>query len=398
MLVRMDSWVSNYIYVLSLLTYAGAYNGLLLTIIFATYRKGNTKANRFFLLVLLVLTLRLTDLSLYIAGEIWRFPFLSGPTYPLLFLIGPALFLYTKYLWNNSYKLRISHLLMILPTIWALWDSSGWIFFNLEAKAEILRNADPWAQQEISTIQFVKFGVLIIHTGIYLGLIVRDLKKYRLFIENSSSNNDQVLKFEWLKKLAIGLFIYVGGFFVTMVALATTEKYGLLIDRAWIVVLAFFIQAIGFMAIQQPKFFSKEIEQEVNEEEEVSIREKYKNSPLEEVKAEEYFRSLKRLMEEEKLFLNPELKASEVASRIGIPTYQLSHLLSIKSEYNFFDFINSYRVEEVVKLLSEPNNEHLTILGIGLEAGFNNKSSFNRAFKKFTGNTPSSFKKEFDLA
>ncbi len=394
----MESWVSNYIYVLSLLTYAGAYNGLLLTIIFATYRKGNTKANRFFLLVLLILTLRLTDLSLYIAGEIWRFPFLSGPTYPLLFLIGPALFLYTKKLWDSAYKLKLSHLLMIIPTIWALWDSSGWIFYNLEAKAEILKNADPWVQEEIAPIQFVKFGVLIVHTAIYLGLIVRDLKKYRLSIEDSSSNNDQVLKLDWLKKLAFGLFLYVGGFFITMVALATTEKYGLLIDRAWIVVLTFFIHAVGFLAIQQPKFFSKEVEIKPDEAEGTVIKEKYKNSPLEKVKAEEYFKELIRLMEEEKLYLNPDLKVSEVASEMGIPTYQLSHLLSIKSEYNFFDFINSYRVQEAMRLLSEPNNEHLTILGIGFEAGFNNKSSFNRAFKKFTGNTPSDYKKEYTLA
>lgn len=397
----MDSWVENYISVLSFLTYVGAFNGFLLTIVFATYRKGNTKANRFFLVMLVVLTLRLTDLSLYISGEIWRVPFLSGATYPLLFLIGPAFFLYTKKLWDSSYKLRMIHLLMLLPVSWYFWESSGWIFFDLSEKAEILKNTQPWVQQEITVAQFVNFGVLISHTIIYLALVVFDLVKYKKSIEESSSDNSEILKFEWLKRLTTGLFLYIVGFFITMVLLATTDKYGLLIDRAWIVVLTFFIHAVGFLAIQQPRFFSKESleesisEQKKNEPEKI---EKYKNSPLEEVRAEEYLESLKSLMVNEKLFLNHNLKASEIAMKLGIPIYQLSHLLSIKSEYNFFDFVNSYRVDEAKRLLNNAENDHLTILAIGFEAGFNNKSSFNRAFKKFTGDTPSSFKRRVKVA
>lgn len=392
----MDSWVENYISVLSFLTYVGAFNGFLLTLIFATYRKGNREANRFFLLIVFVLALRLTDLSLFISGELWRVPFLAGFTYPLLFLIGPAFFLYTKKLWDSGYKIRLVHLLMLVPYSWAFWDSSGWIFFDLHQKTEILKGIQPWEQQEISIIQFVNFGVLILHTAIYLGVVVKDLLKHKESIEQSSSNNNEVLKFEWLKKLSIGLLLYVVGFFITMVLLATTDTYGLLIDRAWIVILTFFIHAIGFLAIQQPRFFGEELPVKVvnnTEGEHFSNSDKYRNSPLEEIKAEKYFKKLELFMEEEKLFLNHNLKASEVALKLGIPLYQLSHLLSIKSEYNFFDFVNSYRINEAKRLLDNPDNNHLTILAIGMEAGFNSKSSFNRAFKKFTGETPSQFKK-----
>lgn len=391
----MDSWVENYISVLSFLTYMGAFNGFLLTLIFLSYRKGNIEANRFFLIILVVLTLRLTDISLYISGEIWRVPFLAGTTYPLLFLIGPAFYLYTKKLWKNSFRLRFGHLLMLAPVSWYFWESSGWIFFDLNEKAEILKNTQPWVQQDISVIQFVNFGVLIVHTGLYLAFVVRDLLRHKRLIVENSSDNDEILKFEWLKKLTIGLFLYVTGFFITMVLLATTDKYGLLIDRAWIVVLTFFIHAVGFLAIQQPRFFGKEIYE--LEDEDFSKNEKYKNSPLEEVKAEEYFQKLKKLMEEEKLFLNHNLRASEVASKLGLPVYQLSHLLSIKNKFNFFDFVNGYRIEEAKRMLNDSLNNHLTILAIGMEAGFNNKSSFNRAFKKFTGETPSSFKKEYEM-
>lgn len=345
------------------------------------------------------MTLRLTDLSLYISGELWRLPFLAGLTYPLLFLIGPSFFLYTKKLWNSNYGVRWIHLLMLIPTMWALWDSSGWILFDLSQKSEILKNAQPWRQPEISAVAFIKFGVLISHTAIYLGLVVKDLKSYQNTIQENLSNNNQILKLSWLRKLAMGLFLYVSGFFVTMVLLATTNQYGLLIDRTWIVVFSLFIHAVGFLAIQQSHFFSKEMEkEELSNVPGKDAINKYKNSPLEASTAEQIFLDLKRSMEEGRLFLNPELKASEVAGVLGIPVYQLSHLLSLKSEYNFFDFVNEYRVKEAQNLLLNPENNHLTVLAIGFEAGFNNKSSFNRAFKKFTGETPSGYKKESLLA
>lgn len=284
---------------------------------------------------------------------------------------------------------------MLLPLAWGIWDSSGWIFFDLSEKAEILKNIEPWAQPDIPPIAFVKFGSLIIHTAIYLGLVVKDLKSYQNMIKDSVSNNKQVLKLSWLRKLTKGLFIYVVGFFITMVLLASTKQYGLLIDRAWVVVLTFFVHTVGFLAIQQSYFFSKEADRE----DESSFKEesgdsKYKKSPLEESGAEKIFLELKRVMQEEKLYLNADLKASEVAQSLGIPLYQLSHLLSLKSEYSFFDFVNEYRINEAKNLLKDPSNDHLTILAIGFEAGFNNKSSFNRAFKKFTGETPSAYKKE----
>ena len=54
---------------------------------------------------------------------------------------------------------------------------------------------------------------------------------------------------------------------------------------------------------------------------------------------------------------------------------------------NFFDFINTYRIEEMKKQLQ--GESKYTILGIAYESGFNSKSSFNRIFKKYTGQTPS---------
>lgn len=385
----MSPWVENYISILSFITKVGAFNGFLLTIIFATYRKGNIRANRFFALILAVLTLRLIELSFHISGTIWKVPFLAGSTPPLLFLIGPAFWLYTKRLWNGDFKLKFVHLTLLLPFVWSFWRSSNWIFYDTTQKTALLKHTEPWSQNEISTLQFINFGILILHTAIYLALVVRDLRRYKNAIEDKSSNNIDINKFRWLKRLTTGLFLYVIGFFITMVLLATTDSYDILIDRGWIVILTFFVHSVGFLAIQQPQFLGLEEEKQSV----IPPPEKYVSSPLEGTKAEELFQELNTLMKQNKLFRNPGLKASEIAEQLNIPMYQLSHLLSLKSEFNFFEFVNNYRVEEAKELLLNSDNKHLTILAIGMEAGFNSKSSFNRAFKKNTGKTPSDFKR-----
>jgi AraC-like DNA-binding protein len=61
---------------------------------------------------------------------------------------------------------------------------------------------------------------------------------------------------------------------------------------------------------------------------------------------------------------------------------------------SFFDFVNEYRVQEAKRLLCSPQSDHLSILGIALDAGFNSKSAFYTAFGKYAGITPSEYRKQ----
>ncbi|MEZ5149364.1 MAG: helix-turn-helix domain-containing protein [Bacteroidales bacterium] len=120
---------------------------------------------------------------------------------------------------------------------------------------------------------------------------------------------------------------------------------------------------------------------------------KYGGSGLKESDALLYVEKLKNLMEAEKPFLNPNLNLPQLAKVLEIPSYYLSQVLNNNIEQNFFDFINSYRVEETKAKMADPKYENLSLLGIAFESGFNTKSAFNRVFKKMTGFTPSEYKK-----
>ena len=97
-------------------------------------------------------------------------------------------------------------------------------------------------------------------------------------------------------------------------------------------------------------------------------------------------------MSTSKPFLDSELTLPQLAKELNISSHSLSQILNDRLGYNFFDFINQYRVEEVKARLDDPKFENLTLLGIALDSGFNSKSAFNRVFKSFTGLTPSQYK------
>lgn len=96
---------------------------------------------------------------------------------------------------------------------------------------------------------------------------------------------------------------------------------------------------------------------------------------------------------EEGLYMNPNLGLDALAENLGIKATKVSHLINTYSGYNFSDHINNFRVAEAKKLLIHLDFSNYTIISIGLECGFNSKSTFYTAFKKFTGMTPSAWRK-----
>lgn len=92
-------------------------------------------------------------------------------------------------------------------------------------------------------------------------------------------------------------------------------------------------------------------------------------------------------------FLDPQLSLESLSEEINRSISSLSKLMNAHSGSNFSDYINKYRVEEAKKLLGNSDFSAYTIVAIGLECGFNSKSTFYTAFKKFTGVTPTAYRK-----
>lgn len=102
---------------------------------------------------------------------------------------------------------------------------------------------------------------------------------------------------------------------------------------------------------------------------------------------------LKKYMAEEKPFLNSSLTIQDISSEIEIPVRDLSLLINHQLGQHFYDFVNTYRIENAMNILKDETKSKVTILEILYEVGFNSKSSFNTAFKKHTGTTPTLYRK-----
>ncbi|RLJ68872.1 AraC family transcriptional regulator [Lacinutrix venerupis] len=100
-----------------------------------------------------------------------------------------------------------------------------------------------------------------------------------------------------------------------------------------------------------------------------------------------------KVIEEEQLFLNSDLSLRILAQKIDINANQMSWLLNSSFKKNFNDFVNQYRINHFKTIALNPKFNHITILGLAYDSGFNSKSVFNTYFKKNEGITPSQWVK-----
>ncbi len=103
---------------------------------------------------------------------------------------------------------------------------------------------------------------------------------------------------------------------------------------------------------------------------------------------------LKKAMETNRYYQDAELTLSSLAEKLEMQPKELSRIINTGLKKNFNDLINEYRVRDIVQKMQNPAFDHITLLGIAFEAGFNSKSTFNRTFKQMTGKSPVEYKAE----
>lgn len=103
--------------------------------------------------------------------------------------------------------------------------------------------------------------------------------------------------------------------------------------------------------------------------------------------------TVRRAMEEDRLYAQPGLTIGDMASQLSIQEYRLRRLINRSMHYrNFNQYLNSYRIREAARLLRDPEQTRLSISAVALEVGYVSLSSFNKAFKDIHGVTPSVYR------
>lgn len=141
-----------------------------------------------------------------------------------------------------------------------------------------------------------------------------------------------------------------------------------------------------------------EILQEKNQqipEEIIQQSSKYATSKLNETEQQALIHKIEVLFKEKKIFLQSDLTLDKLAKKLNTNRSYISQVINDAYNQNFNNFLNEFRIKEACILLADPRYKHLSIEGISAEVGFNSIATFNRCFKKFTGENPSAYSAQF---
>lgn len=222
------------------------------------------------------------------------------------------------------------------------------------------------------------------------------LRKHRRTIGDLFSF-DEKINLKWVSYI---VYSYLVLFILASFLIFGATQFQLFpIENAFALVgitLSLMLIAFGFYGFRQTAIFSNidnGASTNLKLQNNISEKAPYSKSGLTQEKIKSLANRLTEHIETAKPFLNEDLSLSLLAEQSEIPQSYLSQVINQHFQINFYDFVNRYRVEEAKTKLASSDFDHLSILGIAFECGFKSKSSFNRYFKKYTGVSPSEFKK-----
>jgi AraC-like DNA-binding protein len=330
--------------------------------------------------VMFLLAQELQDYTFGFAGIniLWE-KFNGFPRYTGL-LLGPITYFYLKTQINQQFSFEKSDAIHLVP--WGIY---------------FLLNLAIFFQGKFFVQQFQEssFGVVLVwieHIAIvmsylyYFYLSLKIYYEYKRWIETQFSDIESV-SLDWFRNF---IYIMIGGqaFRWSFLLLDSILKLNFMQEWWWnlgIVFVVCYVGIMGFAQNQSKRTVFKGIEDKSRKKFEISEDEiKYWKGKL------------LHKMEEDKIYLNPELNLNSLAVMLRTNSLLLSFLINNHFGKNFNDFINEYRINEFKKRIQNPNNQYLTMFGIALDSGFNSKATFNRAFKKITGKSPKDFNRIYE--
>ncbi len=361
---------------------------LLLTFLaFANPNKVNVKANRWFGIFLLCIFSATIESVFYEDTN-------SFKNNLLLNIIGfPAYFLAPIFYISISFFIKPN-------LVWRKKDNlhflSG-IFFSVLVLSIIIiaenpKNIQTEDSKLIDFYKYISYFFLIIfpiQLIVYCLLTYKKLKKHQNNIKIFSSNTENI-DLKWLENIVLVINILLSIWIFDIIFSISNKNFELI--NFFLLIGIYFI-AYHFIKQKEIYPFSEHQKNEIIEIiEEIDLFDT-KRKLINDEKLESQKLDLLNLIQSKKSYLDSEISLIKLANEMKCSPHQLSYLINNGFDENFYQFINRFRIEEAKKMILDPKMNHLSLLGIGFEVGFNSKSVFNTTFKKTTGKTPSEFKK-----
>jgi len=384
-------------------------------------KKGKTHADNILVIWLLLIGVHLLLFYLNFSNVSYNYPFLLGLEIPLPLIHGPFLVLYTSSLTNQLNLKKKLLLLHFIPAITCYsYLISRFYFLPADQKIYVFKNEGIGFE----TFSLINLSAIVVSGISYVIWSIILLQRYRVSILSYFSHTEKI-NLRWLQYLIYGLsgvwiliffgdeyifagvvifVLFIGYFGINQVGIFTYNIHGQRPKRDLdekketvdLKVASIDNKADGQLFRGEASFlelnpFIREQAKPAVIEDNSLEKKKYLKSGLTQEMAESLHDKLTKLMYAEKVYTEGELFLPELAGRLDtLPNY-LSQVINEKEGKNFYDYINSLRIEEFKRLVAIPANQKYTMLSLSYDCGFNSKSSFNKNFKKVTGQSPSEY-------
>lgn len=380
-----------------LVALVGALQGFLLAGVLVAHRSNRT-ANRLLAALMIAFTVYLLSGVYYSAGLIRVYPHFFGISYPLTWVFGPLVYLYTLTASDASRRFQKRDALHLVPVI---------IVVLLSPSIYMMSGADKMALYDRLRAGNAPALVAVLDPFKYVSGIaysvatVSYLRVHRRRIENSYSSTERV-NLRWLLWLSgVAAAIWLFAVLMQIAGAVPTPLRGHADDLEGLAI-ALLVYAVGYMGLRQPEIFRfdgpppnppPETIPPPAEEPVDAPDSRYERSGLTDAEAGALKAKLVALMTREHPYRDPELTLPALAERLDTTPHKLSEVLNTELGQTFYDFVNTYRVDDVRRRLATAESKNMNVLTLAMDAGFASKSTFNQVFKKQTGQTPSIYRK-----
>jgi AraC-like DNA-binding protein len=385
----------------------GAVQGIVLALALAVARTGRL-AHRLLAVAVLAFSIYLASAVYYTAGLVDVYPHFFGIAHPMPFLFGPLIYLYARCASDRSRRLERRDLWHFVPfllvalsavPIYAMTGSAKVALFHAISQGTV--PAEVAVADRLKLVSGIAYSIATL----------RLIRAHQRVVADNYSSLERV-NLEWLRRLALsGAAIWL---LAIVFDLAQAAGIGVPAggDQFIAVALTLLIYGIGYLGLRQPEIFRFATAehpipvpaphpsapaatpplQAAPAAQPVEAPQRYERSGLSPRQAELLERRLQQVMADARPYRNPELTLADLAEQLGTTPHRLSEVLNGQLQVSFYDYVNGYRVREVQRRLTGPDGDLLKLLSLALDAGFASKSTFNAAFKKLTGQTPSEYR------
>ncbi len=336
-------------------------------------KKANRPANRFLAIALAVAALwiaRILAIDIRLSAYV---PFWSRLPMQYSLALGPLIYFYVLKTIQPDYKFRRRDLVHFSPL---LLELSAYALETIESIKTSAPTYDTLTYQRLNPIiQLLTFISVVIYLY-WCRKLIESFYRQQKFTSGDRYRHG----LRWLHRLLTG-FGMLWVLWLPLVVIGYYYQLGVQAYYTWYLLLMLMMIWISAIAHLKPEAHPV-----------INALPVFK--PLLPADMRQKGIWLKKMVKENRYYQDPELNLGSLAEKLELTTHELSRILNTVLKKSFNDFINEYRVQDAVRKMQDKAYDHITLLGIAYESGFNSQSSFNRVFKQSTGKSPVEYKNE----